>query len=260
MNGLSTVNVELCSRCTKKCWMCGRRKIEKDYPELVNWGDMDFKLVEKIAKQLPEGIVVQFHNNGEPLLYPRFGEAVKLFKGIKCINTNGKLIVEKADEIIDNLDTLTISIIERDPDGDEQYKLIKEFLKIKGDRKPTMIYRCLGNVETSKYKVLNGIIAKRVLHHPLGSFKYTKDPTKPETGICGDMLNHMAIDRFGKVSICVRFDPERKGVIGDANTTLLKDIWNSPKRKEWLKYHIEGKRKKVPLCEKCDFYGVPTAR
>jgi len=110
-NGLTTVNVELSSRCQKACWMCGRRKIDKKYPNIkMNYGDMDFQLVKAIAEQLPDGIVVQFHDNGEPLLYPRFGEAVRLFDcQIKCMDTNGKLIVEKANEIIDNLDTLTIS-------------------------------------------------------------------------------------------------------------------------------------------------------
>jgi len=259
-NGLSTVNVELTSRCNKNCWMCGRRKIERDYPEIaMNYGDMNFKLVKKIAKQLPNGIVVQLHNNGEPLVYPRFGEAVKLFKKqIKTIDTNGKLIVERVDEIINNLDTMAILIFENDPEGDKQYELVKKFLKIKGNRKPLMIYRCLGKVDLSRYEKLDGIVATRVLHNPLGSFKYQKKTTVPEIGVCLDMLNHLAIDRLGKVSICVRFDPLRLGVIGDANTTALIDIWNSPKRKKWLKYHIEGKRNKVPLCSYCDFWGVPT--
>jgi len=257
-NGLAVVNIELTSRCNKNCWMCGRRKMERDYPEVVNWGEMNFELVEKIATQLPEGIVVQLHNNGEPLLYPRLGEAVKLFdKQIKCLDTNGKLIVERADEIIDNLDTLTISIFENDTEGDRQYELVKEFLKIKGERKPSMIYRCLGEVDLKKYQELNGIVVTRVLHNPSGSFKYKKKTTVPEIGICLDFLNHLAIDRFGKVSICVRFDPKRLGVIGDVNKDSLIDIWNSPKRKEWLKYHIGGRRDKVPLCSYCEFWGVP---
>ncbi|MBI4620258.1 MAG: hypothetical protein HY739_08870 [Desulfobacterales bacterium] len=91
-NGLYCINLELTSRCNKNCWMCGRRKIDREYPEIaMNYGDMDLELVKKIAKQLPEGIVVQFHNNGEPLLYPRFGEAIRLFKDqIKCVDTNAK--------------------------------------------------------------------------------------------------------------------------------------------------------------------------
>lgn len=259
-NGLYCVHLELTSRCNKNCWMCGRRKIDREHPEIaINYGDMDFNLVKKIAEQMPEGIVVQFHNNGEPLLYPRFGEAVRLFKEqIKCMDTNAKLIVEKADEIIDSLDTLTISVIENDPEGDEQYDLVREFLKIKGERKPHLIYRCLGDVNIKRWRELEGIIATRILHNPLGSFKYKKPPTVPEIGICLEILNHMAINRFGKVSICVRFDPKGLGVIGDANSTPLIDIWHGPQRKEWVKHHIESNRIKIPLCNYCDFWGVPT--
>lgn len=259
-NGLSCVHLELTSRCNKDCWMCGRRKIDRDFPEIaMDYGDMNFELVQKISEQLPDGIVVQFHNNGEPLLYPRFGEAVKLFANqIRCVDTNADLIVHKADEIIENLDTITISVFEGDSEGDKQYELVKTFLKIKGNRKPNIIYRCLGNVDTERWEDLDGIIATRALHNPLGSFKYSKNPTIPEIGICLEILNHIAIDRFGRVSMCVRFDPKGLGIIGNAGTDSLSNIWNGPKRKEWMQYHIQGRRDKVPLCSYCDFWGVPT--
>ena len=259
-NGLYCIHLELTSRCNKDCWMCGRRKIDREHPEIaINYGDMDFELVKRIAEQLPEGIVVQFHNNGEPLLYPRFGKAVGLFREqIKCVDTNAKLIVEKANEIIDNLDTITISVIENDHEADEQYALVKEFLKIRAKRKPVVIFRCLGDVNTERWRNLDGIIATRILHNPLGSFKYAKNPTVSEIGICLESLNHLAINRLGEASICVRFDPKRLGVIGNAAVDPLVDIWNGAKRKEWVKYHIEGKRNKIPLCSYCDFWGVPT--
>ena len=80
LGGLANINVELTSRCNKSCWMCGRRKIERDFPELtLDYGDMEFEMVREIARQLPPHIVVQLHNNGEALLYPRFGEAAELF-------------------------------------------------------------------------------------------------------------------------------------------------------------------------------------
>ncbi|HAY22508.1 MAG TPA: hypothetical protein DCY27_10160, partial [Desulfobacterales bacterium] len=110
-DGLANVNIELTSRCNKNCWMCGRRKVDRDYPELaLRYGDMDFGLVKRIAAQLPANIVVQLHNNGEALMYPRFGEAVRLFRRqITNIVTNGKLLVEKAGEIIGSLDTMAVS-------------------------------------------------------------------------------------------------------------------------------------------------------
>jgi radical SAM protein with 4Fe4S-binding SPASM domain len=240
--------------------MCGRRKIEREHPELaLDYGDMEFDLVKKIAEQLPEGIIIQFHNNGEPLLYPKFGEAVRLFKNqIKCVDTNAKLLVEKANEIIGNLDTLTISVIENDSEADQQHELVRKFLDIKKGRKPLMVYRCLGKVDIERWQKLNGIIATRVLHNPLGSFEYRESPTVPEIGMCVEILNHMAISRVGKVSICVRFDPKNLGIIGDANHNDLVDIWNSSKRKEWIRYHLDGRRDAIPLCSSCHYWGVPT--
>ena len=29
------LNIELTSRCNKNCWMCGRRKVDRDYPEIA---------------------------------------------------------------------------------------------------------------------------------------------------------------------------------------------------------------------------------
>ncbi len=259
-NNLTTVNIELTSRCNKNCWMCGRRKVDRDFPEIaLDYGDMDFELIESIAKQLPNNIVIQFHDNGEPLMYPRFGEAIKLFnRQICCTNTNGMLLIEKADEIIDTLDTLTISTFENDEDSETQYTLIEEFLKLKGDRKPNVIIRCLGDVDQERYKIFNCIIATRILHNPMGSFKYKRKPTIPEIGICLDLLNHMVIAKDGKVSMCVRFDPEGHGILGDATTTPLLNIWNGQERQRRIAEHIKGNRKNIPLCDKCEFWGVPT--
>lgn len=260
LDGLANINVELTSRCNKKCWMCGRRKVERDYPELtLEYGDMDFELAVKIAKQLPPNVVVQLHNNGEALLYPRFGDAVKLFpEQITNVVTNGKLLVEKADEIIDNLDTLAISIIENDPEADEQYGIIEKFLRMKGDRKPFTVLRLNGDVNQERYKKFGLLMATRILHSPMGSFNYKRNSTIPEIGICLDFLYHLAINSKGEASICVRFDPKRLGVIGDANKQSLAEIWNGPKRMEWLEYHRQGRRDKIPLCSYCHFWGVPT--
>lgn len=260
LNGLGCINVELTSRCNKKCWMCGRRKVDKDHPELaLKYGDMDFELVRKISEELPPNIVVQFHRDGEALLYPRFGEAVRLFKNqIKNIVTNGKLIVEKADEIIGNLDTISISIFENDNEANEQFELIRRFLKLKGKKKPFTTLRLVGAVDSAKYEDLGCLIIRRALHAKMGSFNYRKkNPTIPEIGICWDFLHHLCVSREGKVSICVRFDPKGLGVIGDLSKNSLEEIWNGNKRMKWLEYHKEGKRDKIPLCSYCHFWGVP---
>ena len=262
LNGLSTIHLELTSRCNKSCWMCGRRKIERDYPHLAEWGDMNWALFKYIAKQIPPGIVVQLHNNGEPTVYSRLGDALKFFKGrnITSFNTNGKLLVEKADEIIGNLDTLCISVIENDDESEEQYDIVRKFLEIKGKKKPFMIYRLLGKIENrERWEKLPGIIANRVLHAPGGSYDYEREVTKPEIGVCWDLLTHLAIDRKGNASICVRFDPHGYGIIGNVKDLSLKEIWNHNVRKTTLKAHLTGRRDLCPLCKSCHFWGIPNS-
>jgi len=260
MNGLSTINIELTSRCNKDCWMCGRRKMEREWPELLDWGDMPLDMVWDISRQVPSGIVVQFHWNGEPLLYPQLDQALDLFKNnIRCLDTNAKLIYERADEIIGNLETVTVSVIEKDPEAESQFKEVCKFLEKKGNDNPWMVYRLLGDVENpERWEALPGIVARRILHRPEGSFGYEKTPTIPETGICQDLLSHLAIDRYGNVSCCVRFDPHGKGRLGNIQTNFLSDIWNGKKRKNILDNHVRGRRDLVPLCSECDYWGCPT--
>lgn len=260
LNGLSIINIELTSRCNKACWICGRRKVDRELPELaLDYGDMEFDLLEKIAPQIPSGIVVQFHRDGDALLYPRLEAALRLFPcNIRNIVTNGKLLVEKAGEIIGNLETLSVSIFENDDEAEEQLEIIREFLAIKGDKKPCVTLRLIGNVDQAPYEQFGLLFVRRVLHAPMGSFNYVKrTPTIPEIGICWDFLQHPCISRKGELSICVRFDPGRRGVLGSLKEQSLEELWNSDRRKKWLEMHISGNRNSVPLCSHCEYWGVP---
>ena len=67
----------------------------------------------------------------------------------------------------------------------------------------------------------------------------------------------MAIDRKGKVSLCVRYDPEGMGIIGDAKRNTFDEIWNGQGRRMVIEKHKKGQRNKVATCSKCDYWGVP---
>jgi hypothetical protein len=197
---------------------------------------------------------------------------------VRGLNTNGKLLVEKADEIIGNLDTLTLSIIEADPEADEQLEILKEFLKIKGDRPPMMVYRLLGDIDPRPWRAFaknrGGIVVTRLLHDPLGSYGYEKPVTVPEMGICLDMMHSVAVDRYGHVCHCVRLDAETarrndppRSTIGHIDNATLEEIVTGTDthkakhpRLRYLQLHLEGRRKDVPLCATCEFYGVPTGQ
>lgn len=264
MNFPTILNIELTNACNKGCFMCGRRKKEKEdstYYDKYS-SHMPFELLEKLEDELKNtSILIQFHWDGDPTMYPRLGDALKLFNGhVRCFNTNGKLIVQKADQIIDNMETLTISTFEDDWERESQWDTLQEFIKLKGDRKPNIVIRRLGNIPEEwmkKYESTGLLLADRILHAPEGSFTYTKKTTVPEYGICLEMLMHPAIDVNGDMSQCVRYDPERLGVIGNVYENTIEEIWNGDKRKQWLQWHIEGNRKNHPVCEKCEFWGIP---
>ena len=80
LNGLFHIHLELSSKCNKSCKICGRRKIDREYPEIkTNYGFMDFRLLKKISKEIPKNIIISFHNNGEPMIYPNLKESLSLF-------------------------------------------------------------------------------------------------------------------------------------------------------------------------------------
>jgi len=265
MNGLASINIELTSRCNKSCWMCGRRRMEKHFPSLCDWGDMPRDMVEELAKQVPKGITVQCHNNGEPLLYDDIGWALAQFKGcFRCFDTNGKLLMDKARELIGNIESVTISVIPEDPDGWEQLEIAESWLL--QNNRPLTVFRILGDIDKKRLKFItrapkvhkNVVICHRVLHDPRGSFNYCKPPVIPEHGVCLEMLHKLSIDRYGNVYPCVRFDPHKLNLIANPRDyDSLYTIWNLRKRQEWVQHHIAGRRDLVPLCASCEFWGVP---
>jgi len=264
MHGLSGINIELTSRCNKKCHMCGRRKQEREHPELCSWGDMPLEMVRRIADQIPHGVFIQLHNNGEPLLYPHLGEALCMFGGHYVgLNTNGKLLMEKHEQIQAYLSSITISIIPDDPEEDEQLDIAQQFLEL--DNRPLVVFRLLGHIDEARVLLIRKwcqmypkvLICYRILHSPDGSFDYEKRTVKPETGICQEMLHKLAIDRFGNVYPCVRFDPEKKNLVGNVLDSELSELWKGNTLFGWLQHHIEGRRDLVPLCSECSFWGVP---
>ena len=241
--------------------MCGRRKRDKLLGDQT-YGFMEYETLVKIPAQVPAMTVIAFHNNGEALEYKNFGKAVSMFKHcITYVVSNGLLLVEKAPEIISNLDIISISIIENEePDVQKlQLEQIRRFLELRGTKSPQLTLRFVGSVDESVYADIPGLRVRRTIHLPEGSRGYRKTPVVPEHGVCQDLLTTLAIDRYGDVSVCVRYDVDRELVLGNINHMSLDDIWNCQKRLWMLNKHIKGLRADVPYCgSKCEFFGVPT--
>jgi len=250
----SELNLELTSRCNKHCWMCPRWK------DGTEKGDIDFNLLKKIEPQLSDNIIVHFHNNGEPLLYPYLKETFDLFsRQIRHFDTNGILLLEKAKDI-KKVNVISVSIIENDiPWGKKQLDILTKYLTKYKPKNQRVVARCVGDIDKERMeyiKELNIPIVKRLLHSPEGRIKYTKETIKPEDFICRDFLNHPAIDYLGNFHICVKYDPKGEGIIGNVNETSIQDIWYSKKRMKMIEQHIQN-RNDIEFCKNCEYYGYP---
>ena len=262
LTGLSQLNIELSSRCDRRtlCGFCGHQD-RKTNPNL-KFGDMDFALLERIREQLSPPIIISCHRDGDPLVYGRLRDALKLFADFPVsIVTHGEALDRRADEIIGNCTTVTVSVIPNDPDRELQLASIIGFLAKKRDRAPMLQLKFVGRIENpEEYERLGVPIINRALHSKKGNWNYHKiDPIVPEVRVCLDFLGRPTVDWRGMVYACNRLDVNGDGLIGDLNKQSLDEIWNGEKRHAMLRSHLAGRRDLAnPLCASCNFYGVPT--
>jgi radical SAM protein with 4Fe4S-binding SPASM domain len=251
----SEINIELTSRCQKHCQICPRWKDGKEK------GDIPFSLLEKIEPQLDDNVLIHFHNNGEPLLYDKLYDVAELFKRqIKHFDTNGISLVKRFLSI-QYFNIISVSIIEDDPIGTEQLSILTDYINDCKPENQKVIARCVGNIDEERMRYIKGLnipIVHRVIHHPSGRNNYTKETIKPEDFICRDFLNHPAIDFKGNFYMCVKYDPEGIGILGNVNDTPIKAMWYGKKRMEYLENHIKD-RNDIEFCKNCEYYGYPNA-
>lgn len=275
MHGVSTINIELTSRCNKTakeglfkaCHMCGRRKLEKQNPDYESiLGDMPIEMVELIAAQIPAGTVVQLHWNGDPMLYKLLSLACVRFKkrgAYVCMDTNGLLIGSLACKL-QYVDSITVSVIQGDSieNYNRQMQQINEFLlwRYAQQMDTKLVIRALGKIPVYFEPLAdqwNVKIVRRQFHAPEMSRNYQRETVKPEIGVCLDLLHHPAIDRHGNVFPCVRYNPEGLNCLGNVSYNPLEKILGGKKRLDMIEAHFAGRRGEVELCRDCHYYGIP---
>ena len=121
------VLLELTSKCNLRCGMCPLPVLRRPYE------DMEWSLVEKAEREIHGlGFKLKWlHEMGEPLLYPRIDDAIRLFPEAS-ISTNGLVLTEEvgAKLLASPLKRLRISIDSINPKVYPQLRTGGDFDKL----------------------------------------------------------------------------------------------------------------------------------
>jgi hypothetical protein len=106
------IGLFLTNRCNFACAMCAVQNVRDE--GLARGGDLPFELLEKIFAECSPHQPVADLLGGEPLLYPRLGDVVRLASAsnvLGVVTTNGLKLKERAGELVDaGLPILQISL------------------------------------------------------------------------------------------------------------------------------------------------------
>lgn len=281
----NTVVVENTNLCNSKCLMCPHSVMKRKQ------GVMEMNLFKKIIDECAEiGVEkVNIHNFGEPLMDKDFVLRLKYAKskGIAQVgtSTNGaklskslskEIILAGLDGINFSLDACTKSTYEKIRIGlsfDQVMSNVEEFINIRnkiGKKKPLIVVDFIetkfNKGETKKFIEKWETLADKInitsLHTWGGLFKgkagkevfHSLTPgLKREP--CRFLWTDMVINWDGRVSACCQ-DYEAKMVVGNINTSSLRDIWKGKILEDLRKKHLSGQISKIPLCSNCDYRSV----
>ncbi len=285
------VQIELTTRCNLRCEFCARATvIEQDKRQV---GDVDWSMLETIAARLAEYgdnyIWVSFGGMGEPTLYPRVIDAIKLVKQsipdstLKLVSNITTLDEEFGDAIINSgLDVLTLSLNTADRESFEKLKNldyskiernVMNFLHRKRDRKPDTFLRI--NAFDSNLQYIRD--AQRFWRKHLnkndrvnlGNFsnwtglidrsKFVKDSISTPRTVCKFLTKQhsISINFDGTIFPCCIACVENRNsalYLGNVADHTINDLYTSDKMLSIVAAHENGD---YPApCDTCDDWGV----
>jgi MoaA/NifB/PqqE/SkfB family radical SAM enzyme len=261
------VQIESTNICNAKCVFCPRDEMHR------RQGIMTFDLFKKIVDECVElGIThVRVHNYGEPFVDRKLVEKVRYAKqqGIKEVGmiSNGSLITEAVARgmVEAGLDAINISVDASGKDVFESTRIglkydkvianIERLVRIRaesGKRRPKLILsfvRQNNSADEQAFIEHWRKVADKIhitdLHNWGGTLHQTSDVNYP----CYRPWLTFTVLWDGRVSLCCA-DFDGHTILGDLNTSSIKDIWNNDAYRSVRREHLESGGPDV--CRACD--------
>ncbi len=261
------VQIESTNICNAKCVFCPRDEMHRKQ------GIMSLELFKKIVDECAElGIThVRVHNYGEPFVDRKLVDKVRYAKekGIQEVGmiSNGSLITEQvARGMIDaGLDAINISV---DASGKEVFEStriglkydkvianIERLVRIRaesGKRRPKLILSFVRQNNSADeqafiehWRKVADKIHVTDLHNWGGTLHQQSDVNYP----CYRPWLTFTVLWDGRVSLCCA-DFDGHTILGDMNTSSIKDIWNNDLFRGVRREHLESGGPDV--CRSCD--------
>ena len=239
--------IETTASCNLTCNYCPREKF-KDHME---WETFK-KIVDEATQYGPRSF--SLHLFGEPLLYPKWYEAIRYIKSRNkrhtvLFTTNGTML-EKGDNFARLKDSGIDKVLwswRTEPKWSDGFKD-----KLRGWRKFTV--RFIEGLYPEGEELLWPHREKRSLHNYGGEISLERFGVKSTAGKrypCYHLWYAPAVSWDGCILLCCA-DPHKKMVLGNIKTMTLSQAWKSQKFEKERENHRNGVYKGI--CENCNIW------
>jgi radical SAM protein with 4Fe4S-binding SPASM domain len=266
------VLLELTSKCNLRCGMCPLPVLRRPYE------DMDFSLVEKAEREIHGlGLKIKWlHEMGEPLLYSRIDDAIRLFPEAS-LSTNGLVLTEEVGAkllgsplkrlriCVDSVNPKVYPQLRTGGDFDKLVDLTRKFLnQAKGHPMRIEIQRMRSRLTVDetpddfrKLFDLRQYKNARVIEKTCEAFDVNEETDlhgKFYGCVQGAFFTWLVIFADGRVTHCC-YDAHGDQIIGDLKTQSLMEIIESDRVREMQRWFEAKDFSKLPRCGECFKHG-----
>jgi MoaA/NifB/PqqE/SkfB family radical SAM enzyme len=269
------VGLELTSKCNLRCGMCPLPVLRRPYE------DMSWVLVEKAASEI-HGLGMKLkwlHEMGEPLLYSRIGDAIRLFPEAS-LSTNGLLLTEEVGEkllsaglrrlriCVDSINPEVYPKLRTGGDFDKLATLTRAFLnQALGSETQIEIQKMRSRLtidetvdEFRRFFDLRRYPNARVIEKTCEALDVNEETDLHGKfyGCTQGFATWVVIFADGRVTHCC-YDAHGDQIIGDLKTQTLLEMLTSDRYRRMKAAFERGDLSELPRCAECFKHGSESA-